>query len=130
MQNKTAASLVKALNALEREHGPELFAQVLRPLPLTMAPSFPTLPELNKATFFLDAIAPSYTFDTHTARTSVDPMKTKTKWYAAITPKVMISPTQHPPKYANLKNGSITTHGKFLIIIPLLTCTRPALTAL
>ncbi|MBP3448364.1 MAG: IS30 family transposase [Clostridia bacterium] len=30
MQDKTAASVVKALNALEREHGPELFAQVFR----------------------------------------------------------------------------------------------------
>ena len=30
MQDKTAASVVKTLNALEREHGPELFAQVFR----------------------------------------------------------------------------------------------------
>lgn len=39
-------------------------------------------------------------------------------------------PTQHPPKYANLKSGSTITQEKCLTIIRLLNYTRPASTAL
>ncbi len=43
MKDKTAASVVRALNALEREHGPELFAQVFRTITVDNGSEFTDL---------------------------------------------------------------------------------------
>lgn len=87
--------------------------------------------EMDKTSdLYLEHLTERAIFATRTVLMSVDQTKTKTEWYAAITPKAMTLPTQHPPKYANLKSGSTITQEKCLTIIRLLNYTRPASTAL
>jgi IS30 family transposase len=49
MKDKTAASVVKALDALEREHGPELFAQVFRTITVDNGTEFSDCKGMEKS---------------------------------------------------------------------------------
>lgn len=125
MKDHTAASVIKALDGIERSYGVGLFSKVFQSITIDNGSEFSDYEGLERSCR-KKTHAQRFIIATRTARTSAAQMKIKIKWCVVIIRKVLALIKLPPQIPENSKNGLTTIRGEFLIITALRTYTRLA----